>query len=442
MGHPNRPKIHRRRVGRLVVSTLGLYRYALLAMIGLVIFGVGFYVSFRELFMPTVGIFTGAFNAILRPVVGDEPIEATNHILGGIFLVFGTFALIYGSRTFMRRLVETFEPSAKSGIVGAYIKRKQLAQGPRIVVLGGGSGLSTLLRGLKQYSSNLTAIVTVTDDGGSSGRLVQEMGIIPPGDIRNCLVALADAERRMTDLFQHRFKKSAGALSGHSVGNLFIAGLIEQCDGDVEQALQVASEVLAIRGKVVPSTMDRVRLRAVMEDGSEICGETAIVSSSKRIRRIFLDPEDVAVNPAAIEAIKEAELICIGPGSVYTSVIPNLLVPGMSQALAQAKCPSVYICNVMTQFGESDSFTAAEHLVALQANVDRKVCDYILVNDGTPSPEAIARYRASQQQLVEPDLDRVRQLGYRAVTGDLISETDVVRHDPMRVAAKLMDILG
>jgi uncharacterized cofD-like protein len=267
------------------------------------------------------------------------------------------------------------------------------------------------------------------------------MGIMPPGDIRNCLVALADAEKRMTDLFQHRFKVKAGSLSGHSVGNLIIAGLIELCNGDIDRALEMASEVLVIRGRVVPSTMDQIRLRALLEDGTEICGETAIVSSGRRIRRVYLDPADCKPHPTALEAIADAELICIGPGSVYTSVIPNFLVPGIAEAVAAARAPKAYICNVMTQRGESESFTSAEHLVALQANVTSKVADYVVVNTGVPSQATLDKYRGFNQEFVTPDYERVATMGYRPVIGDFISELDYVRHDPAKLAARLMDLI-
>jgi len=283
------------------------------------------------------------------------------------------------------------------------------------------------------------------------------MGILPPGDLRNCLVALANAEGRMTDLFQHRFRTAAGSLSGHSIGNLLLAALIDQAGGDVDEALRVASEVLNIRGRVVPTTTRSVVvLRAQMEDGSELTGETRIAASDKRIRRLYLDPPQVEYldppqvepHPAALEAIAEADLIIIGPGSVYTSVLPNLLVEGLANALNQAKVPRVYVCNVMTQKGESDSFTAAEHIMALEANIPTRVVDHVLVNTGVPSSQALERYRESAQEFVAPDMDRIHALGYTVVPGgytvvpgDLMSETDVVRHDPVRLANRVMDIL-
>jgi uncharacterized cofD-like protein len=301
--------------------------------------------------------------------------------------------------------------------------------------------LSTLLRGLKQHTSNITAIVTVTDDGGSSGRLVQELKIIPPGDIRNCLVALADAEKVMTDLFQHRFKSISGSLSGHSIGNLLITALIEQSGGDFQNAINMASKVLAIRGRVIPSTLTRVQLKALMDDGQELMGETTIVHSDRKILRVFLEPPNPVPHPEALEAIHAADLICIGPGSVYTSIIPNLLVPGIAQAVRDSTAVKAYICNVMTQHGETDAFTAAEHVMAIQANVEHRICDYVLVNTGIPSVSALEKYGESAQFLVEADIDRIRALGFKVITGNFMSESDYVWHDPLRVASRLMDLL-
>ena len=408
----------------------------------------GIILSFQSLILPGVMAVDGWWIELNRRLFGNDRAEYATHFIGGILIFGGIAVAISGYRMGLRRLREMLDPSTVntgpgSGptVMDAYKRRAQLALGPRVVAIGGGTGLSTLLRGLKNHTANITAVVTVTDDGGSSGRLVQEMGILPPGDLRNCLVALANAEGRMTDLFQHRFRDAAGSLSGHSIGNLLLAALIDQARGDVDEALRVASEVLNIRGRVVPTTTRSVVLRAQMEDGSELTGETRIAASDKRIRRLYLDPPHVEPHPAALEAIAEADLIIIGPGSVYTSVLPNLLVEGLANALNQAKVPRVYVCNVMTQKGESDSFTAAEHIMALEANIPTRVVDHVLVNTGVPSSQALERYRESAQEFVAPDIDRIHALGYIVVPGDLMSETDVVRHDPVRLANRVMDVL-
>jgi uncharacterized cofD-like protein len=428
--------IRRTRLRKLFAGTQGLRKASLTFLIGLVCFILGSALSFKLVILPFLETVEALAAQVLRTLVPAESLDVATHMLGGGFLFLGFFLAINGIRLGVYSVVSTVT-GAKGNLADVYFRRQELAQGPRIVALGGGTGLSTLLRGLKQHSSNITAIVTVTDDGGSSGQLVKDKGMIPPGDIRNCLVALADAEKAMTDLFQHRFKDS-GSLSGHSIGNLLIAALVDQSRGDFEEAIAKASNVLLIRGQVVPSTLSHVRLRAILEDGTEVCGETRIAQSGKRIRRIFLDPENVEAYSHAVEAIRNADLICIGPGSVYTSVIPNLLVPGISDALREAHCPKVYICNVMTQPGESDSFTASEHVTAIRANVPGRIFDMVMVNTGIPSASAIEKYKESGQFLVDADTDRIKAMGYRVLVGDFMSEADVVRHDPMRIAAKLV----
>lgn len=433
-------RTRRHRFRRLLAPTAGLYRYVAAAVAGLLVFLLGLIIIFRTLLAPLYDSASGNWEDWLIGLGFKDSSDTVTHVVGLLLVLLGAYVVHYGVKRFDRRVAEAVDPNSRNGVMDAYARKQVLAMGPRIVALGGGTGLSTLLRGLKQYSSNITAIVTVTDDGGSSGRLVTEMGIIPPGDIRNCLVALADAEKRMTDLFQHRFKKSSGVFSGHSIGNFLIAGFYEQT-GDVDAALQMASEVLAIRGRVIPSTRGNVRLRAIMSDDTEVCGETAIVETGKAIRRIFLDPQDVEPHQEALAAIRSADLIVIGPGSVFTSVIPNLLVPGIAKTIEETPAMKAYVCNVMTQRGESESFTAAEHVLALEANVDARVCDYVVVNVVSPSPDTADRYHKHSQDIVEPDLDRLRQMGYKPVTGDFMSETDYVRHDPARLASALIDLL-
>lgn len=423
------------------MPTAGFRKAMLLTCVGIFVFVIGLAYTIKQLLIPSLEKLSRYTDQLLLNFVSSGDLPRATWMLGGLCLALGLALIIVGIRFAMRHMLETINPGQKSGVVDQYVRRLQLAQGPRIVAIGGGTGLSTLLRGLKQHSSNITAIVTVTDDGGSSGRLTQEMGIIPPGDIRNCMVALADAERAMTDLLQHRFGKSGGALSGHSMGNLLIAALVEQSQGDFEKALERASDVLAIRGRVIPATLEHVGLRAILEDGSEICGETKIVQAGKAIRQLVLDPPNVEPHKHALEAIRQADLIVIGPGSVYTSLIPNMLVPGIAQAVRESHGFKVYVCNVMTQPGESDSFSACEHVVAMQTNIKVRVFDQVLVNNARPSDAAIEKYREVGQHFVEPDADRIRAMGFRVITGDFISESDFVRHDPMKVANKLMHMV-
>ncbi len=433
--------INRYKVKRFFSPTAGLIGPASIALLGVLLFFCGMALSLREQLMNGLSGFGRWAGGVLTNLVGNDQ-DISAHIMGLGFVLLGLCLVYSGGRKAIRRVIETINPGRSRGLVNDYLHRQKLAQGPHIVALGGGTGLSTLLRGLKQHSSNITAIVTVTDDGGSSGQLIKDKGMIPPGDIRNCLVALADAEKAMTDLFQHRFKKDSGSLSGHSMGNLLIAALVDQARGDFEKAVESASAVLAIRGKVIPSTLEHVSLRALLDGGAEICGETAIVQAGQRIRKIFLDPSTVQPHPSALEAIADADLILIGPGSVFTSVIPNLLVPGVAEALRAAEAPKVYICNVMTQPGESDSFNASEHVSAILNNVEARIFDYVLVNSTTPSESAIETYREAGQHWVEPDMDRIRAMGFRVISGNFMSETDVVRHDPMRLAERALKLVG
>ncbi len=433
--------INRRKLRRALAPTVDLGGSVAAAILGLAILLGGITLSFRTAVGPFVAWVKAGWNSLVRNFGVQSP-DYADHLLGGALLILG-FVLAYaGIRAIMRRLFRTLNPGVGNSVGAVYVRRQQLARGPKIVCLGGGTGLSTLLRGLKNHSSNITAVVTVTDDGGSSGRLSEELGIIPPGDLRNCLVALADAEKLMTDLFQYRFKGKRGSLSGHSLGNLLIAGLIEQCGGDFERALNMASEVLAIRGRVMPSTLERVRLRATLEDGTEVCGETKIVEAGGRIRRIFIDPKDAHAFPDAVQAIRDAELIVMGPGSVYSSVIPNLLVPGIPEAIRESKAIKAYVCNVMTQPGESDAFTAAEHVLAIEANVAHRLFDYVLVNNQLPSSNTLEKYRDKDQYPVEADIDRIRAMGFKIVRGDYMSESDFVRHDPSRVAESLIKLMN
>ena len=430
------------RLRRILAPTAGLVKAIGALFLGLAALFVGAGLSFNRLILPLLQWASRQTSMGIEQFFPTQDIATIKWALGLPLMLLGAFLILRAGKYALNHIVETLSPGLKSGKVDVYLRRQQLAQGPRIVAIGGGTGLSTLLRGLKHHSSNITAIVTVTDDGGSSGRLIKDKGMIPPGDMRNCLVALADAEKSMTDLFQHRFKNDSGSLSGHAMGNLLIAALVDQAKGDFEKAIKIASDVLAIRGRVVPSSLSNLRLRAELENGMEICGETAIVQAGSKIRRIHLDPPDCLPTKEALDAIKAADLICIGPGSVFTSIIPNLLVPGIMEALKAATGKKIYICNVMTQPGESDSFSASEHVSAILNNVEARPFDTVLVNAGVPTQEALQKYRESGQHQVDADVDRIRAMGLRVVTGNFMSETDVVRHDPMKVAARLISMIG
>jgi uncharacterized cofD-like protein len=308
---------------------------------------------------------------------------------------------------------------------------------PHIAALGGGTGLSSLLRGLKRRSLDITAIVTVADDGGSSGRLRRELGVLPPGDIRNCLVALAEDESLMGRLFQHRFE--GGDLTGHSFGNLFLAALTD-LTGNFDLAIQECSRVLKIRGSVLPSTLAQISLWAERADGSRICGESAITSGDGPCRRVWLEPEPVA-HPPSLEAIADADLVLLGPGSLFTSVLPHLAVPELVDAIASARGVRAYVCNVMTQPGETDGFDAVAHLERVM-EASRGAVDKIVVHEGPLDPVAAAAYAAQGQEPVVADHARLQALGVTVIARDLAEEGRMVRHSPEALARVLTELVA
>lgn len=311
---------------------------------------------------------------------------------------------------------------------------------PKIVSIGGGTGLSTLLRGLKKVRARLSVIVTVTDDGGSSGRLREELHVLPPGDIRNCMIALSEDEHLMSRLFRFRFN-SEGGLHNHSFGNLFLTAMAG-ITGDFAEAVHLTSEVLAIKGVIYPSTNSNVGLRAELEDGSWAEGETRITASRQQIRRVQLDPPDPHPLPDALEAIMAADLVTIGPGSLYTSLIPNMLVNQVINAVRASKAMKIYIQNIMTQPGETDNYSAADHVEALAKHCDGILFPNILLNNGIPSPEILKKYSAENAALVEIDHDRLRSLNLKLVERDLLAQDRVIRHDPDRLAQAVLEMAG
>ena len=306
---------------------------------------------------------------------------------------------------------------------------------PRIAALGGGTGLSALLRGMKRAPVDITAVVTVADDGGSSGRLRRELGVLPPGDIRNCLVALADDESLMGRLFQHRF--ADGDLSGHPFGNLFLAALSE-VTGSFDHAVRECSRVLKIRGEVLPSTLAQIRLWAERVDGEVVSGETRIAGGTGPCRRVWLDPKPPA-HPPAVEAVRRADLVLLGPGSLFTSVLPHLAIPELAQAVAETDALRVYVCNVMTQPGETDGFDAADHAERVLEAIPGGL-DVVVVHDGPLDPAAAATYLAQDQEPVDPAIDRLEALGVRVVAADLAEAGTVVRHAPDALARVLLEL--
>ncbi|MDD5432358.1 MAG: uridine diphosphate-N-acetylglucosamine-binding protein YvcK [Candidatus Omnitrophica bacterium] len=354
----------------------------------------------------------------------------------------GIIILILGVKRLIRSFFAVIMPSSKdtSGIVDILYKKKHLSRGPKIVTVGGGTGLSVLLMGLKEYTSNISAIVTVADDGGSSGRLRQQFDILPPGDIRNCLVALADAPVLMRDLFQFRFDKNSD-LAGHSFGNLFITAMT-RLTGDFEKAIKETSKVLALRGQVIPSTLSNVNLVALHKDGSKTEGEEKIPKALKPIDKVYLNPANPQATPEAIKVINDAQLIILGPGSLYTSIIPNLLIKEISDAIAASSAIKVYVCNAMTQPGETDGFSASDHIKTLVTHSSPRIIDYCVVNTGEISQEILKRYAEQGSYLVVNDRKKIENMGYRVIEDDFgIVETDVVRHDPQKLARIVLGLI-
>lgn len=322
-------------------------------------------------------------------------------------------------------------------------------RGLRLVAIGGGTGLSTLLKGLKRHTSHrgeapppgpfiseLTAVVTVSDDGGSSGRLRRELNILPPGDIRNCLVAVSEDENLMAKLFRHRFT-SSGDLEGHSFGNIFLAALTA-ITGDFAEAVKLASKILATRGRILPATSSNVQLEATMNDGSLVSGETNITASEKRIVEIRMAPADAKPLPQTLQAIARADVITIGPGSLFTSLIPNVLVHGIPEAIAKSRATKVFICNLMTEANESLNMTASQHIEAIFKHARRSVFDFALVNSAPVSTEMLAKYAEEQATQVECDCAAVEALGVKCLNGDFVEEEHFARHATERLSQELL----
>jgi uncharacterized cofD-like protein len=308
----------------------------------------------------------------------------------------------------------------------------------RVVTIGGGTGLSTLLRGLKHHDIDITAVVTVGDDGGSSGRLRTEFNMPPPGDIRNCIVALADSETLMSDLFQYRFDQEGSALDGHSFGNLFITALT-QVSGSFEQAVAESSRVLAVRGKVMPSSLENITVCAEMEDGRIVRGESTIVEERGRISRVFLDPAKPPPYDPALLSILSADLIILGPGSLYTSVLPNVLVDRLTDAIRASRAAKVYVCNVATQRGETDDFEAVDHVLALEQHVGKGVVDHVLVNSNLDPAKTRIKPEWSVRAVGLGGLDKLDS-SVRVVLEDVVNPEFPLRHDPQKLARALIQL--
>ena len=380
------------------------------------------------------------FGVILCSVGFVLTIIETQATSGSLIVLLGVGIVAVSIRKIIKSVVTVLLPQRENELVNIMYQKRYLERGPRIVVIGGGSGLSVLLHGLKEFTSNITAIVTVSDDGGSSGRLRSQYNIPPPGDIRSCLVALADSEALMSDLFQFRFKE-AGELEGHSFGNLFILAML-RVTGDFEKAIREASKILAIRGRVVPSTVKMVTLVAQHKDGSMTMGESNITKTKSPIERLYLKPEGCAAAQDALEAIQNAEAIVMGPGSLYTSILPNLLIEDISNALALMSVPKVYVSNVMTQPHETDHFTTFDHVNTLIEHTRPEILSHVIVNTGLIPANMLAKYAKEEAYPVAAEPSRVRSLGYEVLEDNIITTHDMVRHNSRRVSKMILELVN
>jgi len=399
-------------------------RWLLLLMVGIIIISLGFAYVLREV-----------YNSYRFP---DWVWYATlqmipRYVRGTLFFAVGVGLIVGAFWQLNRSLLSVLLPAGREDkLVDLIYHERYLRRAPKVVAIGGGTGLSTLLRGLKDHTGNLTAIVTVADDGGSSGRLRRELGVLPPGDFRNCIAALADVEPLMTRLFQYRFQEGSG-LEGHSFGNLFIVAM-SGITGNFERALRESSRVLAVRGQILPSTLANVTLCAQMEDEVTIQGESEISHYANRIQNVFLQPEGVQAYPEAIRAILDAELIVLGPGSLFTSVLPNLLVEGIHKAIRASSAVKVYVCNVATQPGETDGFDVADHVAAIERHVGQGLFDYVIVNNNRIeglSSDPTAGSVSLNGRLPEH---------LKVVAADVVSEINPLHHDPKKLADALMHV--
>jgi uncharacterized cofD-like protein len=410
------------RLPRWMYPGMHLKRWLVLMVLGVTLLGLGaavlIVVSYRRL----------PEDSFIFALTGAGLDRA---IRGALFAVAGLALIGVGIWGLMRSMISPFVARGDSVMEVLYTKR-YLARGPRIVAIGGGTGLSVLLRGLKGYSANITAIVAVADDGGSSGRLRQQLGMVPPGDIRNCIAALADAEPLMTQLMQYRFPPGSG-LDDHAFGNLFIAAMTA-VTGDFEEAVRESNRVLAVRGQVLPATSVPLNLGAILASGRRLQGQVAISHAEEPIEQVTIEPGDVRGNPEALERILEADLVVIGPGSLFSSVLPNMLISDIRDAVAAATGVRVYVCNVATQPGETGSFTAAAHLEALFHHIGEGLIDYALLN----SNHAARRPDGWLGEPVRVDERRLEELPVTVIEEDLVDVTNAHRHDSAKLAAALM----
>ncbi|MDA8212293.1 MAG: YvcK family protein [Clostridia bacterium] len=406
-------------------------RWLFLAVLGALLSGLGVIITTQE------KILSFLENKILQASIWSFGSFA--FWAGLLTIALGIAIMLLGIRKSLGSIMDAVFPERDFGFAEAVFQKRHLQRGPRIVVVGGGTGLSVLLKGLKKYTSNITAIVTVADDGGSSGRLRGELGILPPGDIRNCMVALAEPEALMDELFQYRFPDGK-TLEGHSMGNLLLAAMTN-LTGSFDRAIKAMSKVLAIRGQVLPSTLENITLRAETGDGKVVVGESAISACGQAIKRVALEPEDCKPLPEALQAIKEADLVVLGPGSLYTSVLPNLLISEIAAELKAAKGAKVYVCNIMTQPGETEGYGAADHVQAILDHVGPGVVEHVIVNIEEVPKRLVKKYLERGARPVRSERKKLEKMGLQVVPEKLVYESDLVRHHPDKLSRAIIGLL-
>ncbi|MBI2809249.1 MAG: YvcK family protein [Candidatus Melainabacteria bacterium] len=422
-----------RRIKALMLPGLKRWIVFIVFGVGIIIFGVALLLGYHPIFN-SVNFVEELFKYVTKVL--------PYRISGVIAIAAGALFLFWAITKMTQSVLGAYLPDDRESIPDVLFRRRHLARGPRVVVIGGGTGLANLLKGLKAFTNNITAIVTVGDDGGSSGRLREELGVLPPGDIRNCITALADEEKLVTELFRYRFEAGEG-LEGHSFGNLFLTALSQITKGDMLEAVRVASRVLNSCGQVLPSTLSNMVLVAELADGQIIRGESRIPAANGRIVRVRCEPESPDATPEAIEAILGAELIVLGPGSLYTSVIPNFLIRGIPEAVRDSQARKIYVCNVMTQQGETTNYSVADHVEALLKHAGAapqagyRYINAVLVNDELPTTQTGDEHQGASAP-VKYDPDRLRKLSVVPVRRALLSPTLSGHHDPNKLARVIM----
>ncbi|MDR3349526.1 MAG: YvcK family protein [Acidaminococcales bacterium] len=407
---------------------INIKRWIVLLLLGIIFAAAGFALAFSRQLADLAD----------APAAGAD----RGNLLTGIgcaFVLAGLGCGILAVRGLLRSLTAIFLSGYDDSFIDLVFLKRRLVKGAAVTVIGGGTGLSTLLRVIKQITSNCKAVVAVTDDGGSSGRLREEFGIIPMGDLRSCITALADAEPLMSKLMQYRFKEG-NHFSGHSFGNLFITAMAAIV-GDMETALDATGNILKVRGSVFPATLENVRLAALMDDGELIEGETKIAAAGKKIKRLILVPERPAAAKSAVEAIMGADMLVVGPGSLYTSIITNLLIPEIKEAVLKSKAVKVYVCNVMTQPGETDGYSSYDHVKAIYDHVGEYFFDFIVVNKQEVGTELLEKYARKGAYPVKNENGMIMAMGASVIEANLISEDNLVRHEPAQLAKTLIALI-